>query len=110
MELMTQADRVVREHLPQVLEAAGEQLSARSLRSLRPLEDAADVAAAVSVLGEIRALGATDSEWESVVEEASFWCEAAVLAAVRGDASAFRHHVGKADAAMRDGLHLVLVH
>ena len=48
--------------------------------------------------------------WREVVADCSFWTEAAVLAALRNDASAFAHHVGRADRAMRQGLSLLAVH
>ena len=110
MRLLPEADRVVRQHLPTVLEAVGQEPSARRLRGLEPLLDRDSVAAACETLQAVRIAPVPEQVWEAVVRDASFWCEAAVWAAVRGDASAFRHHVNKATAAMRSGLPVAHVH
>lgn len=107
--LLPEADRVVRGHLPTVLEAMGHD-GAESLRDLEPLADRESIVAAVGTLKALRILPVEEGVWAAVVEDALFWCEAAVLAALRGDAGAFRHHVDKATAAMRAGLPLAYLH
>ena len=105
---MGYADRVVRDILPAMLDASGSGTGAQGLRGLGPLNGPLGAAAAVSAL---RALaGAAPEAWREVVADCSFWTEAAVLAALRNDASAFAHHVGRADRAMRQGLSLLAVH
>lgn len=110
MRLLPEADKVVRDHLPMVLEAMGHEDGARSLRDLDPLSDRESIVAAIGGLKAVRIVPVEAAVWRAVVEEASFWCEAAVLAALRNDAGAFRHHVEKATAAMRSGLPIVSVH
>jgi hypothetical protein len=110
MRLLPEADRVVRRHLPTVLEALGQGPSARQLRGLEPLLDRDSVVAACETLRAVRILPVDRRVWEAVVRDASFWCEAAVWAAVRGDALAFRHHVDKATSAMRSGLPVGWIH
>lgn len=110
MKLLPEADKVVRAHLPTVLEAVGETISARQLRDLEPLFDQNSIIAACEALRAVRILPVDRRTWEIVVQDAAFWCEAAVMAALRKDTSAFRHHVEKATAAMREGLPLILIH
>lgn len=110
MELLTQADKVVRDFLPELLDAAGEELGARSLRRLGPVDGPASAEQACGLLRELRDLEALQPEWHGVVRECSFWTEAAVMAALRGDASAFAHHVGRANRAMARGLPMFTVH
>jgi hypothetical protein len=110
MKLLPEADKVVRGCLPAVLDAVGRPRQARSLRELSPLSDRESIVAACGELRRVRIAPVDDAVWEAVIEEASFWCEAAVLAALRHDVSAFRHHVGKATEAMRAGLPVSLLH
>lgn len=110
MRLLPEADRVVRTHLPTVLEAVGQGVSARQLRDLEPLFDRDSIVAACEALQAVRILPVDERTWQVVVREAAFWCEAAVLAALRKDVGAFRHHVDKATAAMRQGLPIVPIH
>ena len=110
MRLLPEADKVVRAHFPTVLEAVGKPVSAERLRDLEPLLDRDSIVAACEALQAVRILPVDERTWEAVVQDAAFWCEAAVIAALRKDTSAFRHHVEKATAAMREGLPLVYVH
>ncbi|KKL49290.1 hypothetical protein LCGC14_2316970 [marine sediment metagenome] len=110
MRLLPEADKVVRTHLPRVLEAVGQGSSATELRDLEPLLDRDSIVAACEALQAVRILPVDGRTWEAVVRDAAFWCEAAVLAAMRQDVGAFRHHVDKATAAMREGLPLATIH
>jgi hypothetical protein len=110
MRLLPEADRVVRSYLPTVLEAVGQDVHAEQLRDLDPLLDRDSIVAACEALQAVRIASVDDWVWKAVVRDASFWCEAAVLAALRKDVSAFRHHIEKATVAMRQGLPVVLVH
>jgi len=110
MKLLPEADRVVRQHLPTVLEAVGQGPSARQLRGLNPLADQDSVVAACETLRAVRTFTVGQDIWRSVVEDAIFWCEAAIMAALREDVSSFRHHIDKATAAMRSGLPTAWVH
>lgn len=96
--------------MPTLLEAVGHGDEAESLRDLDPLGGLDSIVAACGRLRSIRIMPVDGRAWAAVVREASFWCEAAVLAALRHDVSAFRHHVGKATEAMRAGLPVSLLH
>lgn len=110
MKLLPEADKVVRTHLPTVLEAVGQEPSARQLRDLDPLFDRDSIVAACEALQAVRILPVDERVWKAVVRDAAFWCEAAVLAALRKDVGAFRHHVEKATEAMRRGLPILQIH
>lgn len=97
MKLISKADRVVRELLPALFEAAGRQGDADALRHLPALSCHRSILRACGVLEGIRE-GGRD------VREAAHWCEQAVWSAVAGDALSFRANVDRAHAAMREGL------
>src|SRR5690606_34449219 len=85
MELITEADKVVRTFLPVVLEAAGRVECARELRDSDPLKSPKSVIKAAIILNEMSQIEYENSSWQEIVESALFWCEAAVWAAARKD-------------------------
>lgn len=97
MKLISKADRVVRELLPALFEAAGRQNDADTLRHLPALSCHRSILQACGVLEDIRLRGHD-------VRGAAHWCEQAVWSAVAGDALSFRANVDRAHAAMREGL------
>ena len=110
MRLLPEADRMVRTYLPTVLEAVGQDVHAQQLRDLEPIFDRDSVVAACEALRMVRIASVDEWVWKAVVRDAAFWCEAAVLAALRKDTGAFRHHIEKATAAMKYGLPVVSIH
>lgn len=103
--LLSGADKVVRDSLPVLLEAAGSATAADLLRGLPALSDEGAALRSVEALRGVR--GAADCD---ALEDAIFWSEAAVCAALRGDARAFRDHVRRANAALERGLPVRWLH
>lgn len=93
-----------------VLEAADMGEAAEDLRDLPELSDRESLVRACGALRRIRVEPVPEEFWKQVVEEAAFWCEAAVWAAARGDPRSFADHVERANAAMRRGLPVSWIH
>jgi len=95
MELLPEADSVVRHLMPCVTDAAGLSDLSETLRSLGPIECRKTLAAACRAVAKVRTHGAprASREWRQAVEEAAFWAEAALWAAARGDYVSFSDHV-----------------
>jgi len=97
MKLILKADRVVREFLPTLFEAAGRRKDADALRHLPALSCYKSILKACGLLEGIRLKGHD-------VRGVAHWCEKAVWSAVAEDALSFRTNVDRAHAAMREGL------
>jgi hypothetical protein len=103
-----QADSVVRNLMPAVLDVAGMGEAAASLRALGPLLSSADAEAACLVLASIRGLRMPEARvetqsralWSDLVAEAAFWAEAAVRCALDGEKADFQFCVGRLRAEM----------
>ncbi len=102
-KLIPQADAVVRDFVPTVLESGGSHSAAARLRKLEPISDSKSLTRACRIL---RALDIPheDPEWSSLVQDLAFWSEAAIWAAQRDDAISFRDHIMKAHATIMLGL------
>lgn len=110
MELLPEADKVVRTFLPVVLDAAGRPECARKLRSADPIRNVRNVIAAAIKLRSLTdfiSVEDVDPRWELVIEDSLFWTEAAVWAAVRKNAREFSDCVKRATESMKGGLPLV---
>ena len=113
MTWITEADRMVRTFLPTVLDAAGRTECARELRDLEPIVNLSGVIESATRLQELSEFAADadshiDYRWGPIVDDALFWCEAAIWAAVRGDVCAFNDHVHRSLMIIRDGGDIVV--
>lgn len=104
MTLLPSIDTVVREYLPVVLDAAGQPDNANRLRDLEPVLTIDSVRVACR---ELSGIGTEDPIWIFVIEDLTFWTEAAVWAAVRNDSLLFTAHIDRAHAVLRDGLDII---
>lgn len=90
MELLLDADPVIRETMPLLLDSAGLPEHSRRLREAKPLltlEAAFEVA---EILRDLHSgLARPSFEWLDVVMESAFWAEGAVLAAADGEIDLF---------------------
>lgn len=96
MDLMTEADDVVRAILPAALDAAGRSGEAGRLRRLPRLRDPGSVSMACGAMRAVRPYLVSPDLGEAVR-----LCEEAVLAAVCGDASGFGRYVREAAGRIR---------
>ncbi len=104
MAMYTQADSVVRALMPAVLDVAGMRGVAGRLRELGPLASLRDVEEACLLLSSVRESAAEASDgWPALVEDAAFWAEGAVRAALEGDGDTFSYCVGRVRAQMEQG-------
>lgn len=111
MEMYPQADSVVRTLMPAVLDVAGMRHVADKLRGLGPVVTYEDAEAACAVLSRIRELsGEAVDGWAALVEEAAFWAEASVRAALDGERDTFAFCVGRVRSEMDAGWRLLQVH
>ena len=111
MEMYPQADSVVRTLMPAVLDVAGLRKVADGLRELGPVVSYADAVRACEELTEVReGSGEADAGWADLVEDAAFWAEGAVRAALDGDRALFTYCVGRVRAAMDLAYSLLQVH
>ena len=101
MEMYPQADSVVRTLMPAVLDVAGMSSIADGLRNLGPVVTCADAEWACGLLASAGQSSAdADYGWSGLVEDAAFWAEGAVRAALDGDRVTFAYCVGRVRAAM----------
>lgn len=91
MELLRDADPVIRELLPAVFDEAGMSAYASCLRSAPRLTslDAALVVCSILKEARLRAGDARPHEWRETVAESAFFAEGAILAATEGDIDLF---------------------
>jgi hypothetical protein len=104
MTLLPSIDTVVREYIPVVLDAAGQPGDADKLRDLNPILTIDSVRSACR---ELSAISHDDPVWVFVIEDLTFWTEAALWAAVRKDSPSFTAHIDRAHAILRDGLDIL---
>lgn len=111
MEMYPQADSVVRTLMPAVLDVAGMRNVADKLRRLGPVMTHEDAEAACAVLAHVREMsGEAVDVWKTLVEEAAFWAEGAVRAALDGDRETFSFCAGRVRAEMDEGWRLLQIH
>jgi len=111
MEMYPQADSVVRTLMPAVLDVAGMRSIADGLRNLGPVVTYADAEWACALLAEARESSSdADYGWAGLVEDAAFWAEGAVRAALGGDRTTFSYCVGRVRAAMDAAWSVLQVH
>lgn len=113
MTWITEADKMVRTFLPTVLDAAGRVECARELRDLEPIVNLSGVIKSAIRLHGLSELASEaqshiDHRWVSIADNALFWCEAAIWAAVRKDVRAFDDHVHRALVAIREGEEILM--
>lgn len=107
MELLPEADKVVRTFLPVVLDAAGRSGCAQQLRDTNPINNLQNVLRAVSKLQDLRKVAESedvDPRWVEIIEDSLFWTEAAIWAVVRKDSRSFGEHIRRANESMKSGL------
>lgn len=115
MSMIPETDRVIRNFLPTVLDAAGQSGYAQELRDLSPIHDLKSIIAAANRLQDLSEFiqmegQDIDPRWKCLVEDSLFWCEAAACAAIRDDSKAFRDHVHRTMETIREGSSLVTFH
>ncbi len=103
MEMLPEADSVVRQLMPSVFDAAGMAAHAERLRSIGVLS-AGDAMAALEVLAEATDSSSADPVWAEPVAEATFWGTAALWAAHDGDQGTFDYAVRMVMSVLRGGL------
>ncbi len=104
MTLLPSIDTVVRQYLPIILDAAGNFNDADKLRCLKPVSTLDSVVVACK---ELSSISHEDPVWIFMIEDLTFWTEAAVWAAVRNDSLLFTAHIDRAHAVLRDGLDII---
>lgn len=92
MELLPEADSVVRQFMPCLMEAAGLRQEASDLKRLEPIECLPSLKRACLLLNRI-GKESHGTGWDEVITDAVFWGEAALWAALKGDLQNFIHHV-----------------
>lgn len=112
MNIIPETDRVIRDFLPLMLQAAGHSESASQLRSLDPIENSDGIVIASGRLEELALYvqlesDSIDGRWQPIIEDALFWCKAAMWAAARQDLASFRDHLVRLNKSMSDGMELI---
>lgn len=107
--LIPQADAVVRDFIPTILESHGSYELAEKLRNLDPIMNHESLTRACNILRKLDIyygddINVSDPNWGRLVQDLAFWSEAAVWAAHRSDAISFRDYIMKAHAVIMDGL------
>jgi hypothetical protein len=111
MEIIPETDKVIRNFLPTVLDAAGRTECAQELRDLDPIIDLKSIIGAAIRLQKLSEYVQEETDidirWVTLVEDSLFWCQAAVWAAARKDTRSFRDYIHRTTEAMKEGLHLI---
>src|SRR5512135_404954 len=112
MELLRDAEPVIRELLPAVFDEAGMPSHAACLRSAPLLVslDAALVVCAILQEARDRAGDARPFEWRETVAESAFWAEGAILAATEGDIDLFSNCLKMLPRVVTEGWSYFAVH
>lgn len=104
-----EADSVVRQFLPCVLDAAGLENSAQRLRDLEPILTSEGIMFACDVLRQLQSRE-QDPVWSTVIEECLFWCEAAVWAVTQGEMEEFREYIDRMKCEILSNSPSVVIH
>lgn len=112
MNIIPETDRVIRNFLPDILQAAGHSETASELRSSDPIKNIDGIIIAVGRLEELTwsirsEFKETDRRWKPIVEETLFWCKAAMWAAARQDLTSFKDHIMRICKSMDDGMEII---
>lgn len=112
MNIIPETDRVIRSFLPVMLQAAGHSESASELRGLDPIESSEGIVIAAGRLEELAVFVHSESDtmddrWQPIIEDALFWCKAAMWAAARQDLVSFRDHLIRLNNSMSEGMELI---
>jgi hypothetical protein len=89
MELLPEADSVVRQFIACVMDAAGLKREAAHIRKLPPVQCQRSLVQAARSLARARSKGVKPGPWKQIVEDTLFFGSAALWAALRGDEAAF---------------------
>lgn len=99
--MLPEADSVVRHFMPVALEAFGSSW-APEFRGMEPIRDESGMGVAARMVKAARSNPRVRLGAEAAASDLLLWAEAAVWAAVAGDAASFHLHVGRArDALVR---------
>jgi hypothetical protein len=109
VQLIFEADCVIRDFVPVVFDAAGWSDVAQKIRALPPLENAEAIIEAFEYLDMLQ--GEPPSEaWAEAIQDCCFWCEAAVWAAIREEHSSFNDYMERAQRALSLEFRSVPIH
>lgn len=97
--MLPEADSVVRHFMPVALEAFGSQW-APEFHKIPPIRDESGMGAAACLIKAARSAPRVRPGAEAAASDLLLWAEAAVWAAVAGDAASFHLHVGRAKDAL----------
>ena len=110
MELLIEADPVIRQMVPSVLDAAGLRGPADRLRGMPAMLSARVVERACELLREAGESSDVAGEWTEVVSDATFWGEGALLSASSGEEELFVECMERLRRAIERGWRMLLVH
>jgi hypothetical protein len=99
MELLPQADSMIRQLVPGVLDVAGLKEYAEELRGLDVLSCECGVFRACGMLQAIR-VSEIPPDWTDVIEDTTFWAEAALWATTISDLELYRYCSAKIQTAL----------
>jgi hypothetical protein len=99
VQLLFEADCVIRDFVPVVFDAAGWPDVAQKLRTLPPLENRRAIIDAFEYLDALQSEPPNEA-WAEAIEDCCFWCEAAVWSAIQDDRMSFEYYLNRAQSAL----------
>jgi len=100
MELLPEADSVVRQFIACVMDAAGLKREAAYIRKLPPVQCQQSLVQAARTLARARSKGAKPGPWKQIVEDTLFFGSAALWAALQGNQASFDTHTQRMKASL----------